>query len=398
MSVTPVAVSAGTARGGPIGPTPVDGAGPAVPARRWMKWALGAAIGVAIVYTVVFSASGFADAVSSLAAARLGWAVVGVACESASFLLLGLLVHRLVGAEAGVSRRTTVGVGLVLSGLGNVLPAAPAEGLALASAELHRRGVHTRRVRLALAFSEWYTTRAAFALVALNAVVIAAIVQFRVGGGLARPWLFGLPAAGVLAVLALTAWLASRRESAEWVAVVAGRLRFWKPAPPKDDLRAAGATWWSDAQQVLGNRRNRMAVVLVASASIACDALCFGFALWAVGIHLRPSQFLLVYGAAMVASLVPLLPDGLGTVESVVPLLLHHGGTPFAAGLAAVLVYRATGTVLPAAAGALSLVRLRLSTVKVPLPPKGAPTRRSVPEKATSPKPPAQVAAGALQP
>ena len=84
--------------------------------------------------------------------------------------------------------------------------------------------------------------------------------------------------------------------------------------------------------------------------------------MWAVGIHPRPGQFLLVYGAAMVASLVPLLPDGLGTVESVVPLLLHHGGTPFAVGLAAVLVYRATATVLPAAAGALSLARLRLST------------------------------------
>jgi uncharacterized membrane protein YbhN (UPF0104 family) len=327
-----------------------------------MKWAVAAAISVAIAYTVVFSASGFADAVGSLASAHLGWAAVGVACEGASFLLLGLLVHRLVGSQAGVSRRATVGVGLVLTGLGNVLPAAPAEGLALASAELRRRGVHNRRVRLALAFSEWYTTRAAFALVALNALVIATIVQLRVGGSLARPWLFGLPAAGMLGFLAFTAWLAGRRQTAEWVAVVAGRLRFWKPAPPIEKLRAAGAGWWSDAQRVLGSRRNRIAVVLVAAASTACDALCFGFAMWAVGIHPRPGEFLLVYGAAMVASLVPLLPDGLGTVESVVPLLLHHSGTPFAAGLAAVLVYRATATVLPAAAGALSLVRLRLST------------------------------------
>jgi uncharacterized membrane protein YbhN (UPF0104 family) len=362
-----------------------------------MKWAIGAGIGVAIAYTVVFSASGFSDAVRSLAAARLGWAAAGVACEVASFLLLGLLVHRLVGSESGVSRRATVGVGLVLSGLGNVLPAAPAEGLALASAELRRRGVHTRRVRLTLALSEWYTARAAFALIALNAVVIAAIVQLRVGASLARPWLFGLPAAGVLGVLAFTAWLASRRETAEWVAVVAGRCRFWKPAAPMTHLRAVGAAWWSDAQEVLGNRRNRMAVVLVATASIACDALCFGFAMWAVGIHPRPGEFLLVYGAVIVASLVPLLPNGLGTVESVVPLLLHHGGTPFAAGLAAVLVYRATATVLPAAAGALSLMRLRLSTVRVP--PPGASTYSGpVPIKMTSSKPRVGPAAEAFQP
>src|SRR5204862_7779641 len=93
---------------------------------------------------------------------------------------------------------------------------------------------------------------------------------------------------------------------------------------------------------------------------------CFDFALWAGGMHPRPGEFLLVYGAAMVASLVPLLPDGLGTVESVIPPLPHHGGTPLAAGLTAVLVYRATATVLPAAAGALSLGRLRLSSVRVP--------------------------------
>src|SRR5262249_35660712 len=113
---------------------------------------------------------------------------------------------------------------------------------------------------------------------------------------------------------------------------------------------------------VMSSRRIRSAAVLFAEPSAACDALCFGFAMWAVGIHPRPGEFLLVYGAAMVASLVPLVPDGLGTVESVVPLLLHRGGTPFAAGLAAVLVYRASATVLPAAAGALSLVRLRLAT------------------------------------
>jgi uncharacterized membrane protein YbhN (UPF0104 family) len=365
VSVTAVAVSAGTARGEPSPQAAVDAARPALPTRRWMKWAVGAAIGAGIAYTAVFSASSFADALDSLAEARFGWAAVGVACEAASFLLLGLLVHRLLGAEAGVSRRATVGVGLVLTGLGNVLPAAPAEGLALASGELHRRGVQTRRVRLALAFSEWYTTRAAFALVAINAVVIAAIVQFRAGAGLARLGFFGLAGAGVLGVLALTAWLASRRQTAEWIAVAIGRLRFWKPAPSRDVLRAAGAAWWSDAQEVLGNRRNRITVVLVAAASIACDALCFGFALWAVGVHPRPGELLLVYGAAMIASLVPLLPDGLGTVETVVPLLLHHSGTPFAVGLAAVLVYRAIATVLPAAAGALSLGKLRLSTVRV---------------------------------
>src|SRR5262249_58819404 len=104
---------------------------------------------------------------------------------------------------------------------------------------------------------------------ALSAVVVATIVELRVGGGLARPWLFGLPAAGVLGALALTAWLAGRRETAEWAAVVGGRLQFWKPTPPKDDLRAAGAAWWSDAQRLLGNRRNRLPLLPLPTASTA---------------------------------------------------------------------------------------------------------------------------------
>src|SRR5262249_26846031 len=80
VSATAVAVAAETARGGP---TAADATGSAVRTQRWMKWAVVAAISVAIAYTVVFSASGFADAVGSLASAQFSWAAVGVACEGA---------------------------------------------------------------------------------------------------------------------------------------------------------------------------------------------------------------------------------------------------------------------------------------------------------------------------
>jgi uncharacterized membrane protein YbhN (UPF0104 family) len=229
----------------------------------------------------------------------------------------------------------------------------------MARAELRRRNVDNRRAPLALAYSQWYTTRAALGLIAVNAVALAAIVQTHVGGRFARLWIIGIPAATLLMLLAFSAWLANQRRTVEWVAIAIGKLRFWQRTPT-EALRAAGAQWHADAQTLLGDRRNRSTVTTLALLSIGADVACFVCAIRSVGIQLRPGGFLLIYGAYVVSSLVPFLPAGLGSVEAVVPAALHHGGVPLVTGLAAVLVYRALGTILPAATGAISLVRLRL--------------------------------------
>jgi hypothetical protein len=76
-----------------------------------------------------------------------------------------------------------------------------------------------------------------------------------------------------------------------------------------------------------------------------------------------------------VSSLVPFLPAGVGSVEAVVPAVLHHGGVPIVSGLAAVFVYRALGTILPAAFGSVSLVRLRLDRDLATVPHTNLPNR-----------------------
>ena len=45
-------------------------------------------------------------------------------------------------------------------------------------------------------------------------------------------------------------------------------------------------------------------------------------------------MFLFVYPMAMICTLVPLVPAGLGVVETVVPALLHHAGVPLPTALA----------------------------------------------------------------
>jgi len=69
------------------------------------------------------------------------------------------------------------------------------------------------------------------------------------------------------------------------------------------------------------------------------------------------------------ASWVPLLPGGLGIVEAAIPAILHHFGAPLADALAATLVYRAAGTLLPAIAGAIAIPVLRTHrALPVPVP------------------------------
>lgn len=75
---------------------------------------------------------------------------------------------------------------------------------------------------------------------------------------------------------------------------------------------------------------------------------------------------ILAYTASAVASDAPLLPAGIGVVETVTSALLKVYGVPLADALAAVLVYRVIGTLLPALAGLVGLATLHLETPPEP--------------------------------
>ena len=89
------------------------------------------------------------------------------------------------------------------------------------------------------------------------------------------------------------------------------------------------------------------------------DVACLYFVLVAVGARVDPDVALLAVGAGALAGAVPLLPAGVGVVEAVMPAVIHWYGPPLSAALAGVLIYRVVGTLLPAAAGAVSLAALR---------------------------------------
>jgi uncharacterized membrane protein YbhN (UPF0104 family) len=318
------------------------------------------------IYAVVSSAGGFANSLGALTAARPPWLAAGALAEAASYATLGMLLRRLVAGR--VSLRTAIRLGLVVVGLGNILPAAPAEGLVMASAELHRRGVDSHRSRIALGLMQWITVRTLFGVAALDAVVVALVAQLRYPQQAPGRYVLAAAAVVVLAVLAATAWLASRRQTMEFLAQVAGRLRFWQPASPVTERRAQGAAWHTEILEVVGSKGNQAAFGGLALLSCLTDAVCFRCALVAVGIQLKPGMFLFAYAVMMICTLVPLVPAGLGVVETIVPALLHHAGVPLPTALAGVLAYRALGTLLPALCGTGALIRLRMAAVVAPAP------------------------------
>lgn len=323
-----------------------------------IRLAIGVLIGAGALYVVVSSAGGFEDSFSALRDAQPIWIGAGALAEAVSYIALGLLLRRLVGTR--VDRRTAVGLGLVVSGLGNVLPAAPAEGITMAGAELRRRGVEARRTWVALALLQWISVRTLFAVAALDALVVVAVASRRYPQQAPGRVTVVAVAVLILALLAATAWLAGRRRTMELAAVVLHKLHFWRDSGTTD-ARAEGARWHAEMHQVLGSPWRHAAIGALALASCLADAACFYCSLVAVGIAVKPALFLLAYAIGMIAALVPLLPNGLGVVETVVPAVLHYRGVPLATALAGVLVFRALGTVVPALSGTVALIRLRLA-------------------------------------
>jgi hypothetical protein len=325
-----------------------------------LRLVVGLLISAGAIYAVVSSAGGFGDSLGALGSARRGWLAAGGLAEAASYAALGLLLRRLVGDR--VNRRTGVRLGLVVAGLGNILPAAPAEGLVLASAELRRRGVDSHRSRIALGLVQWIAIRTLFAVAALDALLVAASATARYPRA-QGPYVLAALALVVLGVLGVTAWLASRQRTIEVIALAAGWVRFRRPTLPASERLATGAAWHAEIHEVLGTSRNQAAFAGLALASCLADATCFRCALIAVGVHLKPGMFLFAYAVAMICTLVPLVPAGLGVVETIVPALLHHAGVPLPTALAGILAYRALGTLLPALAGTGALIRLRMTAI-----------------------------------
>ncbi|MHB1837504.1 MAG: lysylphosphatidylglycerol synthase transmembrane domain-containing protein [Solirubrobacteraceae bacterium] len=314
-----------------------------------MPWILGAALGAGGLVAVFTSSGGVGDVRAALERVTVGWTLWAVIAMLTGYLLLALHMRRL--SLGRVTLWSAARADFLLFGLGNLLPGAPAPGALLAARELRRAGVPSRQVRLVLAFTAWFNIRTLLGLGALAFLTAFA----RQHPGLREAGLWWIAAVAVLVLLAATARLAARQQTAERTARLLGHIRIGRLAPPAALNAASAGAWHTAVKALVGTPANRALLALLALASWLADAGCLWAALAAAGVRLDIDVVLLAYVAGILASGIPFLPGGIGAVEATIPAILHHFGAPLDAALAGTLVYRGISALLPALTGAMLL-------------------------------------------
>lgn len=330
--------------------------------RRLLRLLVTFAIAASVVIAMTAIVGGLGDAWEAIRDMDVRWLGAGLGCVAVAYGFLALHVRWVVRDVDDVRRAAPVRTALVLFGLGSVLPAAPLEGFAMAGAALRRRRLDRKRILLLFGFTQWFSVRGLLALAALN--VIVALSLSHVPVPYQAPAIGG--AAATLGLLAVTSWLSTRRRSAEVVASLLLRIRYWRSCPSPAVRRARGAEWHSDAMRVAGRGLDRRILLGTCVAAWIAQGFCLYCTLEATGAQVGVDVLLLAYTVGIIASMVPLLPAGVGIVETLTPLILHAYGVPLPAAVAAVLSYRLFASVLPALAGALALVGLRVGVTPVP--------------------------------
>jgi uncharacterized protein (TIRG00374 family) len=308
-----------------------------------------------LIYAVVAAAGGVSDAIQQLQQTDVIWLLPALGAEALSYAFFGLQLRRLRGPESALPWSLGILIALVAFGLGNLLPASPAEGMMMSVSELRSRGMTTRQASLLLVLAEWTSFWALVLVFAVDRLVVGAAGELT-GQGIAS--IVG----GSLALVIITAGaiaLSRRRSAAERLAL----LLRWLPrrrTKSRIQLRAEAGAWHNDMQELLGPNRNRPVIALVAAGGWIADAACLWMALTAAGAHVGLEIVLLAYCVATVVAFLPLLPGGLGAVEIALPAVLHRFGVPVVIGLAGTLLWRAVSLFLPALAGVGAVGILRL--------------------------------------
>ena len=329
-----------------------------------LRFVLPVLVGVGVIFVGFASAGGVREAAGLIRHVRVRWLWLAAACEVGQFAALTMHVSYLAGPKTNTRRVGPARTALVVFGLGAVLPAAPAEGLAMAGTAMNRRGLARRRTVLVLGLSQWFSNAALYLVAAVSALVFVSLSGLSFGDD----WVVVLAAAATVAFLAAATFLATRSGTAEWVAVGWARLRWWrKPRPSHAESRNRGAAWHAAAAHVVSGPRGVVVLGATAVAAWVADAMCLHVALLAFGVHVSLVVLLFAYSVGTLAAAIPFLPAGIGAVETAIPAVLALARVPAHTSLAAIVIYRAFSTILPAVAGLIAWVGLRLETAPAEL-------------------------------
>jgi uncharacterized membrane protein YbhN (UPF0104 family) len=332
------------------GETPTDPGTRHHPLRKFVPWVLSALL----LAVAARSASDVRDGIHLLERVGPRWVLLALGCEVLGYAALCTHLRLLSGSLSDARRLAPARTALVVFGLGSVMPMAPAEGIVMATSAHRRRGVDPQRSVLALALSQWFSL-AGITIVTSGVAVWVAVADPRFPASST----VGAAGSASLVAVAAFAWLSWRPATAEWAALALGRIRHPLHSAPASERRQKGEEWREAAGAVVVGPVHAAALLLTMVIGWLASALCFAEALRGVVHPINLPVALLAFTLGVQATALPFLPAGAGVLEAIASSILALAKVPVPAALAAVVVYRLVGTLLPAAAGVLALLSLR---------------------------------------
>lgn len=334
--------------------------------RRRAAIIAGAAVSLALLAWLV--SGDLAQLLREGAALDRSWVLAALICASGSYFAIALALEEMLGLLGyALSFAEVLGIGLVSTTANYFVSSLGVSGFALKAHLLRKRGVP---------FGGTVT-----ASVVTSAILYLVLAALMTQGLLA----FALERRGVrLAVMEGAAGLIVLVAGA--IAAVAlffnrkvpGRLAlriyrlanrgaylFSRAEIPREDFAQFEDQLSDGLARVRAARGELGRTVLYTCADWALTMLTLWCAMKAAGVRLSVGQLSAGFAAGQAATLIPVLPAGLGAVEGSMAAVFGRFGIPWEKALAAVLVFRAAYYILPGLISAVVLWGLQVSEPKL---------------------------------
>ena len=303
-------------------------------------------------------ASGFRDAwdtISDVNPALLG---LGFALQLISLFCYSLLTRATLGSAGHrLSMARIFRIQLSTKALSNVVPGGNAASSALAYRLLTLSGISGPDAGFALA------TAGIGSAVVLNIIFWTALIVSVPFRGV-NP-LYGTAAVAGIVIMAVAALLVvgvmdGSGRAERLVRWIGRRLRL-----DEDKFAAVLHQVAERLEELSSDRQLLKRVVFWATANWLLDAASLWVFLRAFGESLSPEALLVAFGLANVLAAIPIMPGGLGVVETAYTAALTGFGVPARVAVPAIATYRSAQYLMPIALGGLAYASLRVGPWKI---------------------------------
>jgi uncharacterized protein (TIRG00374 family) len=317
---------------------PSERADPAARALRrkrlsaWARYVIGIGLGAAALWAVSGQRGELVGATRELSRLNVAWAVMAAAAEVISFVAFARMQQRLLrAAGVGISGGRVLSLTVAASAIASSIPAGPAVATVYAYRQYRRAGADESIAAWGL-IATLLCSALGLTLVAGGGILLAE----REGAALD---LIGVTAS-ILVVVLLAMAVFSQRRFVSSVAVLGIRIVKRVTGFPRGDAEVHLSRVAAQLGRVSLTLRDIGPALgwSLGNWVFDCGALAISYAAIGAGVPWR--GLLLAYGAAQLATNLPITPGGLGVVEgSLTVALVAYGGVQVST-VAAVILYR----------------------------------------------------------